>query len=138
MYKTSSTNYLLSDGRRELTSAMFSQLAPASYSACASCPCIFLDSNFETRNAPCNELRSFLCEFKGQLLLWDKANNTRSHGLVVKADGSRSRGRGFEPRHRILDGCWLLIVFTQHNPPATIEWRVMHSRFVLEVKFNFG
>jgi hypothetical protein len=23
---------------------------------------------------------------------------------VVKADGSRSRGRGFEPRHRILDG----------------------------------
>jgi hypothetical protein len=26
-------------------------------------------------------------------------------GLVVKADGSRSRGRGFEPRHRILDGC---------------------------------
>ncbi len=28
-----------------------------------------------------------------------------SHGLVVKADGSRSRGRGFEPCHRILDGC---------------------------------
>jgi uncharacterized protein YdaL len=28
-----------------------------------------------------------------------------SHGLVVKADGSRSRGRGFEPRHRMLDGC---------------------------------
>jgi hypothetical protein len=26
-------------------------------------------------------------------------------GLVVKADGSRSRGRGFEPWHRILDGC---------------------------------
>jgi hypothetical protein len=26
-------------------------------------------------------------------------------GLVVKADGSRSRGRGFEPRHCILDGC---------------------------------
>ncbi len=26
-------------------------------------------------------------------------------GLVVKADGSRSRGREFEPRHRILDGC---------------------------------
>ena len=29
----------------------------------------------------------------------------RSHSLVVKADGSRSRGRGLEPRHRILDGC---------------------------------
>ncbi len=28
-----------------------------------------------------------------------------SHGLVVKADGSRSRGRGFKPRHCILDGC---------------------------------
>ncbi len=23
---------------------------------------------------------------------------------MVKADGSQSRGRGFEPRHRILDG----------------------------------
>ncbi len=29
----------------------------------------------------------------------------RSHGLVVKADGSWPRGRGFKPRHRILDGC---------------------------------
>jgi hypothetical protein len=29
----------------------------------------------------------------------------RSHGLVVKADGSWSRGREFKPRHRILDGC---------------------------------
>jgi hypothetical protein len=28
-----------------------------------------------------------------------------SHGLVVKADSSRSRGHGFEPQHRILDGC---------------------------------
>jgi hypothetical protein len=28
-----------------------------------------------------------------------------SHGLVVKADGSRSRGHGFEPRHLRLDGC---------------------------------
>jgi hypothetical protein len=26
-------------------------------------------------------------------------------GLVVKADGSRSWGHGFEPRHHILDGC---------------------------------
>ena len=24
---------------------------------------------------------------------------------MVKADGSRRRGRGFKPRHRILDGC---------------------------------
>jgi hypothetical protein len=29
----------------------------------------------------------------------------RSHGLVVKADGSWSRGRWFKPRHCILDGC---------------------------------
>ena len=28
-----------------------------------------------------------------------------SHDLVVKADGSWSRGFGFEPLHRILDGC---------------------------------
>jgi hypothetical protein len=27
-----------------------------------------------------------------------------SHGLVVKADGSWLRGRGFEPRHCVLDG----------------------------------
>ncbi len=29
----------------------------------------------------------------------------RSHGLVVKADDSWPRGRGFKSRHRILDGC---------------------------------
>jgi hypothetical protein len=29
----------------------------------------------------------------------------RSHDLVVKADGSRPRGHGFKPRHRILEGC---------------------------------
>jgi hypothetical protein len=28
-----------------------------------------------------------------------------SHGLVVKTDGSRSRGHGFEPRHQILEEC---------------------------------
>jgi len=32
-------------------------------------------------------------------------NKAGSHGLVVKADGSWPRGRGFKPRHRILDGC---------------------------------
>ncbi len=26
-------------------------------------------------------------------------------GLVVKAEDAQSRGRGFEPRHHILDGC---------------------------------
>ncbi len=30
---------------------------------------------------------------------------SKSHGLVFKADYSRSRGHGFEPRHHILDGC---------------------------------
>ncbi len=30
---------------------------------------------------------------------------TSSHGLVVMADSSRSRGCGFKPRHPILDGC---------------------------------
>ncbi len=29
----------------------------------------------------------------------------RSHGLVVKADGSRPKGCGFKPQHHILDGC---------------------------------
>ena len=58
-------------------------------------------------------------------------NMARSHGLVVKADGSRSRGRGFEPRRRKTG--WMLIVFTQHNPPATLKW-LNHSRRVRELK----
>ena len=29
----------------------------------------------------------------------------RSHGLVVKADGSWPRGCEFKPQHRLLDGC---------------------------------
>jgi hypothetical protein len=29
----------------------------------------------------------------------------RTPGLVVKADGSRPRGRGFKPWHCIFDGC---------------------------------
>jgi len=49
MYSPTSTTYVLSDGRREMTSSMFALLAPASYSACANCPCIYLDSKFETR-----------------------------------------------------------------------------------------
>ncbi len=31
---------------------------------------------------------------------------------MVKADGSRSRGRGFKPRHRILDGCKQCLAIT--------------------------
>ncbi len=36
-----------------------------------------------------------------------------SQGLVVKGDGPRSRGHGFKPRHRILDG-W--------GAGATFDW----------------
>ena len=43
-----------------------------------------------------------------------------SHGLVVKVDGSQSRGRGFEPRRQILDGCYV-DCFTQHNPPSPLN-----------------
>ena len=32
-------------------------------------------------------------------------NGKIRHGLVVKADGSRPRGCGFKPWHRILYGC---------------------------------
>ena len=39
---------------------------------------------------------------------------------MVKADSSQSRGHVFKPQYRILDGCWLLIVFTQHNLPSTL------------------
>ena len=46
-----------------------------------------------------------------------------SNGLVIKADGSQSWGCEFEPRHRILDGCYV-DCFTRHNRPATLEWRV--------------
>jgi hypothetical protein len=38
-----------------------------------------------------------------ETIQWE--GKARSHGLVVKADGSRRRGRGFKPRHTILDGC---------------------------------
>ena len=34
-------------------------------------------------------------------------SNVRSHGLVVKADGSQSRGCGFEPGVGKLDGCYV-------------------------------
>ncbi len=39
----------------------------------------------------------------------------RSHGLVVKADGSCSRGCGFEPPHRILDGCKQCLLLHQRK-----------------------
>ena len=39
-----------------------------------------------------------------------------SRGLMVKADGTRSRSRGFQSRHRILDGCWLF------SPITTLLW----------------
>jgi hypothetical protein len=43
---------------------------------------------------------------------------------VVKADGSRARGCGFEPRHRILDGfkrC-LLLHKPENNENTDSEW----------------
>ena len=36
----------------------------------------------------------------------------RSHGPVVKADGSWPRGCEFKPQHRILDGCKQLLAMT--------------------------
>ena len=33
-----------------------------------------------------------------------------THGLLVNADNSKSRGREFKPQHRILDGYVMLIV----------------------------
>ena len=51
---------------------------------------------------------------------------------MIKPNSSWSRGREFEPRHRILDGCYV-DCFTQHNPPATLK-RLNHSRWVREVK----
>ncbi len=35
----------------------------------------------------------------------DQIHLGESHRIVVKADSSRSRGRGFEPRNHKLDGC---------------------------------
>ena len=36
------------------------------------------------------------------IIIWYKA---RSHGLVIKADGSWPRGCGLKPQHCLLDGC---------------------------------
>jgi hypothetical protein len=56
-------------------------------------------------------VRSLTSGFKKFFTSWKFSNLSKNEkhppppGLVVKADGSRSRGCGFEPRHRILDGC---------------------------------
>jgi hypothetical protein len=42
---------------------------------------------------------------RNNLIKYFEASN---RGLVVKADGSQSSGRGFKPWHHILDGCKLL------------------------------
>jgi hypothetical protein len=42
-------------------------MAPASYTACTNCPCVYLDGNYQTRQAPCSDLRGFVCEFKGDV-----------------------------------------------------------------------
>ncbi len=45
----------------------------------------------------------FCCSFNNNLLWFRYIHFTK--GLVVKADGSWPRGRGFKPQQRILDGC---------------------------------
>ena len=67
MYQPSpSSAYFMSDGRRELTQAMFDQLAPTSAPpACVSCSCICFEINFKTVKADCSEKRRYLCEYKG-------------------------------------------------------------------------
>jgi hypothetical protein len=70
IYRGGSNGYYLSDGRRELNSTQFSAMAPAGYSVTCStdCPCVYLDSNFQTRNSNCSGPRNYLCEFKGSFL----------------------------------------------------------------------
>jgi hypothetical protein len=50
-----------------LTAAKLALMAPASYTACTNCPCVYLDGNYQTRQAPCSDLRGFVCEFKGDV-----------------------------------------------------------------------
>ncbi len=46
----------------------------------------------------------------------------RRHGLVVKADCSCLRGRGFKPRHRILDGCKLFVSYVKKVKIKVAKW----------------
>jgi hypothetical protein len=69
MYNEAASQYFLSDGRRELTSANYLLMAPTSYTPCANCPCIYLDTNYQIRQAPCADIKKFLCEFKGKIIL---------------------------------------------------------------------
>ena len=58
-------------------------------------------------------------------------------GLVVKAEDIQLRVVNSLPQPqagtKILEGCYV-DYFTRHNPPATLEWHVLHSRWVREVK----
>ena len=51
----------------------------------------------------------------------------RSHGKVVKAYGSQSSGREFEPRHRLPNGCYI----------DYFPWHVMHRQWVWEGKKTY-
>jgi hypothetical protein len=55
-------------------------------------------------------------------LLSIHSNNGKSHGLVVKADGSWSRGRGFKPRHRILDASYYIKPHMKITKIKVAEW----------------
>ncbi len=52
----------------------------------------------------------YFCVNKNYIFIY----KVRSHGLVVKANDSSSRGCEFEPRHRILDG-WKLLQTNDNN-----------------------
>ena len=65
----------------------------------------------------------------------NKNGKLRRQGAMIKADGSQPRGREFEPRNWILDGSWLLSVFTQHNPSCN-PWMTLIKSIGLGGKQN--
>ena len=65
-YLKPDNSYLVSDGRRELTSPQFQALAPtAGYSGCSGCSCGYLDTSFFVQLDQCSNLKNYLCEYKG-------------------------------------------------------------------------
>jgi hypothetical protein len=71
------------------------------------CPKVILLSGFHGKKKVCKNtyfVETSKPKFKTEIYKLVLEIEGESHSLVVKADGSRSKCRGFESRHRILDG----------------------------------
>ncbi len=63
-------------------------------------------------------------------------HEARSRGLVVKADDSQSRGCGFEPRRRILDGMQASYCIVNKEKIKVAKWGTPKKKKYLVKKKN--